>query len=156
MYKAYLPIGTNNQSICTQVSFVVPKEAYYYVTAKTPGGVFYNFSANIHTLYLNSTDYEHDCVVSGSESCQLEIPRSLDSRKYVLLAYVHPIPSYIPEPLSTHICVVRNTRWIIPVIFGVLAGIMLLFIIVIAILHFCKYCCHHRRHDYIQLTTSIQ
>ena len=89
VYKRDLPIGINNQSVCTQVLFVVPKEAYYYVTAKIPGGVFYNFTANIHTLYLNSTDYEQDCVVSGSESCQLRIPRSLNHKEYVLLAYVH-------------------------------------------------------------------
>ena len=156
VYKAYLLIGTNNQSICTQISFVVPKEAYYYVTAKTPGGVFYNFSANIHTLYLNSTDYEQDCVVSGSESCQLRIPRSLNHKEYVLLAYVHPVPPYIPEPLSTHICAVRKGWWAIPVILGVLAGTVILLTISIASFHFYKYCCHHRRHGYIQLFTNIQ
>ena len=29
VYKTDLPIGINNQSICTQVSFLIPKEAYY-------------------------------------------------------------------------------------------------------------------------------
>ena len=156
VYKTDLPIGINNQSICTQVSFLIPKAAYYYVTAKTPGGVFYNFTASIYSLYLNSTDYEQDCVVSGSESCQLRIPRSLNHKEYVLLAYVHPVPPYIPEPLSTHICAVRKGWWAIPVILGVLAGTVILFIISIASFHFYKYCCHHRRHGYIQLFTNIQ
>ena len=155
VYKANLPVGANNRSICTQIIFVVAKEAYYYVTAETPGGVFYHFTANVHAMYLNSTDYVWDCKISGSEDCRLKIPKSLSNNKYVLLAYIHPVLPFVPEPLSTHLCSIRKRWWAIPAILGILTGTVTLLLISVASLHFYKCFCNRRRYGYHQILSDI-
>ena len=149
-------MGTNNQSVCSQMTFAVPEAAYHYIAAKTPGGVLYNFTATIRSLYLNHTDYLPHCQISGSDSCDLKIPQSFTDKKYVLLAYIHPVLPYAPEPLSTHLCIERKGRWIVPVILGVLSGLLIIILFSVATLHLYKHCSNRQRNGYIAIDTDIQ
>ena len=156
VYMRDLPIGVNNHSICTQITFSVPKASYHYVTAKTPGNVLYNFTAIIHAFYLNSSDYEQHCQVSGSESCDVEFQSSFTDAKYVLLAYIHPILPYAPEPLSTHLCVSRKGWFVLPMILEIFIGLIFLFLISIVVFHLFKFLSNRKRRGYIPIAATIQ
>ena len=155
VYWIDLPIGINNHSICSQLVFLVHKAAYYYVAGKTPGGILYNFTAIIHAVYLNNSDYSEQCQISGSDSCSLNIPH--DFKKYALLAFIHPVPPYVPEPLTTHLCISRKEWTVNSLFLGALIGALILALICILTFYFYNKCsCNQNYHGYTLTTSSVE
>lgn len=131
VYQRHLPVGLNNQTICTSILFVVSRVSYYHITAEIPSDVLYMFNYTYSQLYLNGSDYASLCDVWLTHDCSVSIPSSVSStEKYTLLGSVEHIPPTIAVSPTTHICVTAHNSFFLPGVMSAVAGALLLLLVI--------------------------
>ncbi len=158
VYLHRLPIGSNNQTVCTSIHYTISKTSYYYLTTKIPTGVAYMFNYTVYERYLNGTDYVPLCNVSLEHQCEVNIPNSFTNQEYTLLGSVRYFPPMIVIPPTTHICVTRNDSFFIPGVMSAVAGFLLLVLVSTLAICLCVRFCsmrRRRRQKYVAVRTEI-
>ena len=135
-----LPFDSKNNSV--RLDYVIDHSSYYFIAAKTPANLLYQFSYVFKVAYFDhKTLYEdglQKCTVSYSHPCSVSIP--VEGSHY-LLAYIHASEPDDVVYLTTHICIrpLDQTAYV--------ASFVPFIVVVtfIAVLFSCGICCVFRK-----------
>ena len=144
--------GPGNKESCMNVSFSVSQADFYFITYKMPPHVVLRYTANIHVVSLNYTDYitkaEGQCSLNSGGSCTINIPGSVFStEQYTMLAYIPANTDTAPN--TTQLCVTSSKSAMVAIIPGVVAAFVLVLLIAVLVCQIISFLAYKRRRGYL-------
>ena len=148
VYQQQLPVGSQGQMNCSNVSYDVRYGGYYCFGLDSPNKVIFTANLTEDIIGVNTSKYQVGCTIAESDSCIANIPFSSSSSVRILCHILKYQTRYLPQ--DTYLCSTRQPQWDL---LYILCGILVLPVVVciIVIVHCC---CKQNRNEYQALNAS--
>lgn len=148
VYQQKLPVGSQGQTNCSNVSYDVRYGGYYCFGLDSPNKVIFTANLTEDIIGVNTSKYQVGCTIAESDSCIANIPFSSSSSVRILCHILKYQTRYLPQ--DTYLCSTRQPQWDL---LYILCGILVLPVVVciIVIVHCC---CKQNRNEYQALNAS--
>lgn len=110
VYKQQLPVGSEGQIRCSNVSYDIQHAGYYCLALDSPSNVVFRENLTENVISINNSEYQVDCTVAKSDPCQIDIPFT-SSPSVRILCHIPEYGPHDPDILSTHLCSTRQPQW---------------------------------------------
>lgn len=148
VYQQKLPVGSQGQMNCSNVSYDVRYGGYYCFGLDSPNKVIFTANLTEDIIGVNTSKYQVGCTIAESDSCIANIPFSSSSSVRILCHILKYQTRYLPQ--DTYLCSTRQPQWDL---LYILCGILVLPVVVcIIVIVYC--CCKQNRNEYQALNAS--
>lgn len=100
-----LTVGSNNVSSCTEISYNITLESYYFMMVRSPAEITFSYNFTLHQIAYAVENVKPYCKIGSINSCEISLQDGdiLEHVKYNILAFIQP--SIDSGSIVTHVCV---------------------------------------------------